>query len=80
MRVVKYRVVLTSVIDSRRITATNMAARTYARASVRSGCEDILQKILKLCLENDAEAKINVNPDKLISIVEVIEEGILVNT
>ena len=56
-----------------------MAARTYARASGRSGCEDSLLKILKLCLQNDAEAKININPDKLRSIVEVIEEGILVN-
>ena len=45
----------------------------------RSRCEDILLKILKLWLQNDAEAKINVNPDKLRSIVEVIEVGILVN-
>ena len=36
-------------------------------------------KILKLCLQNDAEAKININLDKLRSVVEVIEDGILVN-
>ena len=65
---------MTSVIDSQMVTVTNMAARTYARASGRSGCEDILQKILKLCLQNDAEAKININLDKLRSIVEVIEK------
>ena len=35
-------------------------------------------KILKLCLQNDAAAKININLGKLRSIVEVIEEGILV--
>ena len=57
-----------------------MAARTYARASGRAGCEDILVKILKLCLQNDAEAEININPDTLRSTVEVIEEGILVNS
>ena len=56
-----------------------MAARTYARASGRSKCEDILLKILKLFLQNDAEAKTNINLDKLRSIVEVMEEGILVN-
>ena len=70
---------MTSVIESQKVTANNMAARTYARASGRSGCEDILLKVLKLCLQNDAEAKININLDKLKSIVEVIEEGILVN-
>ena len=68
-----------SVIESQRVTATNMAARTYARASGLSGCEHILLKILKLCLQNDAEAKIHIKLDKLRSIVEVIEEGILVN-
>ena len=67
---------MTSVIESQRVTAPNMAARTYARASDRSGCEIILLKILKLCLQNDAEAKININPDKLRSIVEVIGENI----
>ena len=41
--------------------------------------EDILLKILKLCLQNDAEGKININLDKMRSIVKVIEEGILVN-
>ena len=51
-----------------------MAARTYARASGRSGCEDILLKILKLCLQNDAEAKMNMNPDKVRSIVEIMEK------
>ena len=56
-----------------------MAARTYARASYLSGCEDIWLKVLKPCLQNDGEAKININLDKLKSIVEVIEEGILVN-
>ena len=56
-----------------------MAARTYARTSCRSGCEYIFLKILKLRLQNDAEAKININLDKLRSIVEVMEEGILVN-
>ena len=70
---------MTSVIKSQRVTATNMTARTYARASGRTGCEDMLLKNLKLCLQNDAEAKININLDKLRSIVEVIEEGILVN-
>ena len=70
---------MTSVIESQMVTSTNMAARTYARASGRSRCEDISLKILKLCLQNDAEAKININIDKLRSIVEVIEEGILVN-
>ena len=70
---------MTSVIESQRVTATNMAARMYARASGRLVCEDILLKIIKLRLQNDAEAKININPDKLKSIVEVIEEGILVN-
>ena len=64
---------MNSVIESQRVTATNMAARTYARASCRSGCEDILLKILILCLQNDAEAKININLDKLRSIVEVID-------
>ena len=52
-----------------------MAERTYARSSDRSGCEDSLLKILQLCLQNDAEA----NLDKMRSIVEIIEEGILVN-
>ena len=72
---------MTSVIESQKVTANNMAARTYARASGRSECEDILLKVLKLsvCLQNDAETKININLDKLKSIVEVIEEGILVN-
>ena len=55
-----------------------MAARTYVRASGRSRCEDILLKILKLCLQNDPEAKININLYKLRSIMEVIDEGILV--
>ena len=70
---------MTSVIESQKVTATNIAARTYARASGRSGCEDILLKILKLCLQNDTEANIDINLDKLKSIVEVIEDGILVN-
>ena len=39
----------------------------------------MLPKILKLCLQIEAEAKININLDKLRRIVEVIEEGILVN-
>ena len=56
-----------------------MAARTYARASYLSGCEDIWLKVLKPYLQNDAEAKININLDKLRGIVEVIEERILVN-
>ena len=56
-----------------------MGARTYVRASGRSGCEDVLLKILKFCLQNDLEVKININLDKLRSIVEVIDEGILVN-
>ena len=75
---------MTSVIESRRVAATNMvanmSARTHAHASGRSGCEDILLKILKLCLQNDAAAKIDINLDKLRSIVEVIEDGILVNS
>ena len=70
---------MTSVIESQRVKATNMAARTYVRASGRSDCEDILLKVLKLCLQNDVEAKTNMNLDKLRSIVEVINEGILVN-
>ena len=70
---------MTFVIETARVTVTNMAARTYASASGWSGCEDVLLKILKLCLQNDAEAKININLDKLRSIVEVIEEGILAN-
>ena len=44
----------------------------------RSECENILLKILKLFLQNDAESKINMNLDELRRIVEVIEEGILV--
>ena len=71
--------VVTSVIESQRVTPTNMAARTHVRASGRSRCENILLKILKICLQNDAEAKININLDKLRSIVEVKGEGILVN-
>ena len=31
----------------------------------RAGCKDILLKILKLCLQNDAEEKININLNKL---------------
>ena len=52
---------MTSVIESQlqSLTATNMAVRTYTRASGRCGCEDILLKILKRYLQNDAEAKIN---------------------
>ena len=42
-----------------------------------SDCEDILLKILKLCLQNDAEAIIDINLDKLRNIVEVIEERLL---
>ena len=56
-----------------------MAARTYAHASCLSGCEVILLKVLKLCLQNDAEGRININLDKLRSIVEVMEEAVLVN-
>ena len=56
-----------------------MAAKTSARASGGSECKDILLKILKLCLQNDEEAKIDINLDKLRSIVKVVEEGILVN-
>ena len=70
---------MTSVIESQRVTAIYMAATTYVRVSGRSGCEDILLEILKFCLQNDAEAKIHINLDKLRSIVEVINEGILVN-
>ena len=69
---------MASVIKSQRVTATNMAARMYVRASGRSGCEYILLKILKF-LQNDAEAKVSINLDKLRSIVEVRDEGILVN-
>ena len=70
---------MTSVIESQRETATNMAARTYVCASGRSGCKDIFLKMLKLCLQNDAEANTNINLDKLRSVVEVIDEGILIN-
>ena len=55
-----------------------MAARTYAHVSGWSGCEEILLKISKLCLKNNVEEKININLDKLRSIAEVIEDGILV--
>ena len=72
-------VVVTSVIESQRVTATNIAARINACVLGQSRCEDILLKILKLCLQKDTEAKININLNKLRSIVEVIEEGILVN-
>ena len=34
--------------------------------------------VLKLCLQNSTEAKININLDILRNIVEAIEEGILV--
>ena len=34
--------------------------------------------ILKLCLQNNTEAKIDINLGVLTNIVEVIEEGILV--
>ena len=64
---------MTSVIECQRVTATNMTARTYVRASGRSRCEDILLQTLRLCLQNDAEAKININLDILRSIVEVID-------
>ena len=70
---------MTSVIESQRVTATNMVAKTYVCASGLARCEDILLKILELCLQNDAEAKININLDKLRSIVEVRDEGILVS-
>ena len=43
-----------------------------------SGCEDILLKILKLYLQNDTEAKVDIHLVKLTNIVEVIGEGILV--
>ena len=49
---------MTAVIESRRVTATNMAARTHTRISGRAGCENILLKILKFCLQNDTEANI----------------------
>ena len=44
----------------------------------RLGCRYMLLKVLKLCLQNEAEAKININLDKPRSIEEVIEEGIFV--
>ena len=56
-----------------------MATRTHACALGRSWCADILLKILKLFLQNDEEAKININLDKLRGIVEVKEEGLLVS-
>ena len=56
-----------------------MEAKTYACASGWAGCEDILLKSLKLCLQNDVEAKIIINLDKLRSIMEVMEEEILVS-
>ena len=65
-RVALGEVAVTSVTESQRVTATNMAAMTYAGALGRSGCEDILLKIIKLCLQNDAEANININPDNLL--------------
>ena len=43
-----------------------------------SGYDDILMKILKLCLQDNTEAKIDINLDKLRNIVEVIEKEILV--
>ena len=58
---------MTSVIESQIVTATNMAARTYARASGLSWCEHM--KVLELCLQNDVEAKIQINLDKLSSVL-----------
>ena len=43
-----------------------------------SGCEDILMTVLKLCLQNSTEAKIDINLHILRNIVEVIDERILV--
>ena len=62
---------MTFVIESQRVTAINMAARTYARG--------YLDDDLKLCLQNITEAKLDINPDILRNILEVIEKGILVN-
>ena len=39
---------------------------------------DILMTILKLCLQNSTEAKLDINLNILRNIVEVIEQGILV--
>ena len=61
---------MTSLIEMQRVTATNMAARTYALALGRSGCEDVLLNVFKTLLTS---------LDKLRSIVEVVEERILVN-
>ena len=70
---------MTSLIESQKVTAINMAARTYALAPGRAGCEELhLAEDFKTCLQNVAEANININLDKLRNIVEVIEEGILV--
>ena len=42
-----------------------------------SRCEDILMTVLKLCLQNGTEAKIDINLHILRNIVELREEGIL---
>ena len=41
-------------------------------------CGDILMTVLKLCLRTSTEAKIDINPNILRNIVEVMDEGILV--
>ena len=50
-----------------------MAARTYTC----SWCGDIFMTVLELCLQTSTETKIDINPNILINIVEVMEEGIL---
>ena len=60
------------------VVTSVIGGKDDARAPGQSGSEGILLKVLKLCLQNDEEAKISINLDKLRNIVEVIEEGILV--
>ena len=45
---------------------------------ISSWCGDILMTVLELCLQTSTEAKIDINPNILRNIVEVMEEGILV--
>ena len=70
---------MTSVIESqtkpRRVSSNQHGGKDICTCS---GCEDILPKILKPCLQNVAEAKIDINLDKLRNFVEVIEEGLLI--
>ena len=56
------------------VSAANMVARTYVCTC--SWCGDILMTVSELCLQTSTEAKIDINPNILRNIVEVMEEGI----